>query len=107
MPDYYKVAETELIKGDATVLDLTTATSITFALSTVAVDITVDAAVDVYMGFTPNPTAANAPYRIPAGGFCNLSVSPKDTLTIYFASAGAAFKAGDRIRSQEWKRENA
>ncbi len=90
-------------KGDATVLDLTAVTSIELAAQTTAVDITVDAAVDVYMGFALNPAAANAPYKLAAGGVYNLSVSPDDGLTLYFATAGAAFGAGDYIRIQEWE----
>jgi len=114
MPDYYdvKVVNTnedpipvaaEYTKGDATVLDLTAVTSIELAAQTTAVDITVDAAVDVYMGFAPTPAAANAPYKLAAGGVYNLSVSPDDGLTLYFATAGAAFGAGDYIRIQEWE----
>ena len=89
--------------GTTTVLDLTTTTDVALQATTTAVDIQVDAVVDVYLSFAAGPSAATAPYKLWAGSQQTLSVDPDDAVHLYFATAGEAFAAGDYIRLQEWE----
>ena len=89
--------------GTTTVLDLTTTTDVALQATTTAVDIQVDAVVDVYLSFAAGPSAATAPYKLMAGSRHTLSVDPADAVHLYFATAGEAFAAGDYIRLQEWE----
>lgn len=88
------------------VLDLTTTTSLALGANTTAVDIQIDTAVsgvDVYVGFAADPAVATAPYKFYAKESRTLTCKSPSTLTLYFATAGGAFAAGDYIRLQEWE----
>lgn len=91
-----------LRKGTLTTLDLAGGeTSVELDAATVAVDVTIQTAESVKMGFAagayayPALASVDAPYSLP--------IVPGDITELHFASAGAGFVAGDTVTIQQWK----